>query len=640
MRKNYLSFIFLVALLTSATALRLSGYWPSTHLRATASLSDIVNSAITETCGLKNSSNFLATYQQPAQIVPHGILSTPDGGFLLSGDTLSDPSRSIYSAALTKLDPQGQIAWSRLYQEDNGAQSSAMAATTAGYFLSGHLPATASSSPDLFFAAFDTAGNFQTSTLAIPATPAELISIIPTTNGWLTLSRLSATTSAALITHYDSAGQSLWTQSLASDPLAIAVNSQKEIALLSLWSDPGNSTPDQFTAPLPILTALKPSGTVLWTRTIENIPVTAQQSLSATSTNSFTLQSIRKRSPAAAFYYLQAIPDQGWLLSGQPSSELTSTAHLSADTAATLLVKFDSLGHYLWARSLELPFTPDSPPLLISDSNHIALSAASGHQIWTGLFDADLKSDWQGLLTAPAAISISALTPTDDNGLALAGSYPAAETPLTTSFLAKIDSTGQLESSWWQSSPTPAITDYSTYLVSQNISLVPRAIPNPAPSPSGATIYISNTPVTILSPYQSHRQEICQKSFTVNAASTGLNITPVTETWSRVNFENAPTVAIFDDQSREINQTIAPALRRIFRQSKLTENFRGASLKYIFPRPIVAEDIDAIASFYRDLGYQIYEQKIGFLRVTRADQTLELNFNFGDQNQGLLEINS
>ncbi len=375
-KKIYIFIIAIIGIFTAAFLL----YFPDTRNYLNSVVSEITNN-----CQTAQTTTFIKSYHLKDANSANNISLTSDGGYILTGGTITNKYMSDSDAFIMKINSKGKKEWANLIQSKNNVTtdpllekagndrghavaqlsdgSYILAGETNG-FLNDELFEKQEFSGDILISKFDAGGkHIWTETLMglsldIP------VNIIADDNGGFFLSAAVAEVGYEgvdfrhhfVIGKFDDSGKKLWvkkTNLLSWDPLvsntklnqSFLKDSDGNLLLTGMIPVPNeNASVNDDDAVknannLAIIVKLDSDGKTVWTKSLEGIPA--------------QIKGVNYRVRAGSFYAIEQTEDKGYLafgllspiVTGGPRAKVAKPEYLAA-------IKLDENGNYKWAKAV------------------------------------------------------------------------------------------------------------------------------------------------------------------------------------------------------------------------------------------------------------------------------------------------
>ncbi|MFA6446776.1 MAG: hypothetical protein WCW31_00780 [Patescibacteria group bacterium] len=429
-----------------------------------------------------SSTSFIRTNHLRDNSTAYGILSTKDGGYVLTGETIMSNAMANPTPFIVKTDAKGTAQWTQQFGSTNMRNTDsevgqlAVETTDGGYVMAGKMSgfidaayeAILEGYGDILVTKFNAKGGKLWSTMvgdystdkmqklwALPNGGVLLVAQFMHTGHGNDIADTSTITKNSVFIQFDKNGKVLMTKKMDWDVLDIQrLNDGSFIALanIKVVAAPQAENivgPEVTMGDLPTMIRLNSSYKVVWAKSLEMIP-SEMNTISSITDTGYTMGKTKIRLAGGDFRSIQQTADGGFIAFGFDNILLTrgmqgSIGSITQFTPrAYVAVKVDAAGNYKWTRKLtgnlssgmitndfKVAKTVDSEFVIlqdvIRDSNWKADSGAQALKLaWATNIeliktDAEFNPRWIKKIDIERDLAGYAIAPTADKGVVVTG---------------------------------------------------------------------------------------------------------------------------------------------------------------------------------------------------------------------------
>ncbi|MDO8468217.1 MAG: hypothetical protein Q7S29_00465 [Candidatus Peribacter sp.] len=483
---------------------------------------------VSGSCGAASVSTdtFIKTYRMRDRAEGYGVLSTKDGGYLVTGDTTWSSGMGVWNAFIVRTDAKGTALWSRQFGSQSAAQGvltetkRLSVQTTDGNFV------VAGDIIDFYDAAYEdrkegwgdvlvtkvnTSGKVMWSTMVGDYSMDFPQKLWATSDGGVILlakfkktgfgedvADFDAVPDYSAVIKFAADGKVQWSKKMnwtATDMEYLSDGSF--IALAAI--DPRAGGTDMATGTLPTVIKLDSKLKVAWARSIE-APSIGFAMPTGTSKATMKINQMTIRVPGGDFKSVEQTPDGGFiafgrylnaaqLLGGNAGAMIKSPT----DPIATVAVKVNAQGVYQWARSVKTAngsLGLDLKAVKTSDGAFVIMHTVTrkagsknladfAGNVEVMKVDSEMNPRWVKKIDLERDAAGFDLQPTKDGGVALSGRIITTEEhmimgsmePYEETLLIKADTNGNVSGAGVIADGGPVTAaDQTSQLIMQNMS--------------------------------------------------------------------------------------------------------------------------------------------------------------------------
>ncbi|MFA5792284.1 MAG: S-layer homology domain-containing protein [Candidatus Gracilibacteria bacterium] len=629
---------------------------------------------------------FLKSYRIKDTADSFEIIQTSDGGYAITGRTLTPSELCGYSMFWIKADKNGNKTWSRLFHNCSSEGFAITQLTDGNYLVAGDVSgefrtdeeqSELEGQGDNLVIKLDGNGNqIWTRTVSQQSIDAPS-KLAPTEDGGFVMSGstgvLVGQRDVADVQHtlflgnFSTDGETNWFKKIESEEgMVKSVEQTKDDGYILIGDVKLVEENDQT---VPALVKLDEDGEFEWATGLENVPFDFA-TVTGNAEEGFTWGTSQMHMDAGSFFGTEQTDDGGYMALGGYFASTAQQAETNLQEGEFYLsessfigVKLNSEGELQWARTIKIKKYLEDPVmkktedggyiLMGNNINYMDYMNSAGTiplatKIVLVKLDENFNYEWGKIIAGPSSVNGYAITQTSDLGYAITGTWYTgityellgSEMEYTEAMILKLDTNGNL------GNDNGLITDFSdieksdvsAYIVANDLSS-PNLIEEYSMDNVSRNIKVSTKDGTntVASEAITYQAQIC--TATNPDDFTDSDEPPATKTQAQIEYEATDEIVATSEKGILINDELMPILNEVFNNEvKLWDDTASAWVSYRFSRLVTDGDIEEIVTALEDLGYGIDSNDNGDFTATKIGLTLNFHFYLGDYNAGKLDV--